>query len=416
MSVGLGVLKKIIEEQSSLSVLTENGLTSSFFVSNEKKALAFISGFFLRYNSLPQVRTVEEETHIKFPEFADEPLEYWFDHIKKRYKLSIAQKSLDETGDDVSEGELDEATEKIKKLYLDLTQDGQKEKLYTLKSLYKPVIDRYKKIQSSGDDIFGVPFGIPSLDRTSSGAQPGDSIAIIGRPGSSKSYLLLNAAMAGSAKGHRVMVETLEMPAEQCMARLYGLKGNIPVSGIRKGKLSWWGERKLERTAQGFESADFYIYEGTFNTTFEDLLIKVQEVQPDILYVDGAYLLKTRERTGARWERIAATAEGLKSLSLTANIPVVGTYQFNRKGSGDLAHIGGSDAIGQLASIVLSMRCSTKINEKGVKVDDCRNPIKYLEIIKGREGESMSITLNVSLQQNIGITEINEKKEEDYAD
>ena len=416
MSVGLGVLKKIIEEQSSLSILTENGLTSSFFVANEKKALAFISEFFLRYNSLPQVRTIEEETHIKFPEFADEPLEYWFDHIKKRHKLSIAQKSLDETGDDVSEGELDEATEKIKKLYLDLTQDGQKEKLYPVRALYKPVLDRYKQIQSSGDDIFGVPFGIPTLDATSSGAQPGDTVAIIGRPSSGKSYLLLNAAMHGAATGRRVMVETLEMPAEQCMARLYGLKGSISVSGIRKGKLSWWGERKLERTAAGFESEDFFIYEGTLNTTFEDLLIKVQEVKPDVLYVDGAYLLKTRDRTTARWERISATAEGLKALSLASHIPVIGTYQFNRKGPGDLAHIGGADSVGQLASIVLSLSCSTKVDEKGRKVTDCLNPKKFLEIIKGREGENMSIALNMSLQTNIGITELHEGDEADYAD
>jgi len=47
MSVGLGVLKKIIEEQSSLSVLTENGLTSSFFVSTKKRHWPLFLNFFL---------------------------------------------------------------------------------------------------------------------------------------------------------------------------------------------------------------------------------------------------------------------------------------------------------------------------------------------------------------------------------
>ena len=135
-------------------------------------------------------------------------------------------------------------------------------------------------------------------------------------------------------------------------------------------------------------------------------MIKVQEVKPDILYIDGAYLLKTRERTGARWERVAATAEGIKDLSLTLSIPVVGTYQFNRKGPGDLAHIGGSDVIGQLASIVLSLSCSTKINISGKKVPDCSNRIKHMEVIKGREGENMQIDLDFSLVSNIGIREV----------
>jgi len=368
--------------------------------------LTLYLNIFVDYNQLPKIRTVEEELGFKFPDFTDEPLKYWIDHVKKRHQLSLAQKAVEETGSDIADGKLKEATEKIRQLYVDLTSTGQREKLYLLRSLYKPVMDRYRAIQRSGKDIFGVPFGIPTLDNISSGAQPGDTVAIIGRPSSGKSYLLLNAALNGVNAGYRVMVETLEMPAEQCMARLYGLHGNIPVHGIRKGRLSWWAENKLKQTARELNDADFYIYEGTLNTTFEDLLMKVQEVRPDILYVDGAYLLKTRERTGARWERIASTAEGMKDLAMSLSIPVVGTYQFNRKGAGSLAHIGGSDVVGQLASIVLSLACSTKIDSRGRAMSDCSNRTKHLEVIKGREGENMLIDLDFSLTTNIGIREV----------
>jgi len=38
MSAGLGVLKKLIEENRAMSILTEQGLDCTFFVRNERKA------------------------------------------------------------------------------------------------------------------------------------------------------------------------------------------------------------------------------------------------------------------------------------------------------------------------------------------------------------------------------------------
>jgi len=411
MSVGLGVLKKILEGDYPLSRLHEAGVTEKFFIKNEKKVYAFIVKHFMEYKVLPKIKTVEEELEVVFPEFSDEPLDYWIDQIKRRHKLNLAQKELSDSADSVADGKLDDVTNRVRSLYLSLSGESKTERVYRVGALARPIVQRYKNIRNSGETIYGVPFGLPTLDYISAGAQPGDSTAIIGRPATGKSYLLLFNALSGLTAGKRVMVETLEMTAMQCTTRLYGLKGGIPPDKIRKGKLSWWGERKLKGAIRDLDKSELFIYEGTFYTTFEDLLIKTEEIQPDILYVDGAYLLRTTEHFSSRWERVAATAEGLKSLALSLQIPVIGTYQFNRRGPGDLGNIAGSDAVGQLASIVLSLRCPLKKDDRGRSYSDCLTNIRVLEVIKGREGENMNIKLMIDLEKNVGIREVEDDDE-----
>jgi hypothetical protein len=76
----------------------------------------------------------------------------------------------------------------------------------------------------------------------------------------------------------------------------------------------------------------------------------------------------------------------MKMLATQFNIPAIATYQFNRRGAGDIGNIGYSDAIGQLASIVCSI--DDEEQEKGHEdtVWSARS-YKLLTLLKGREGE-----------------------------
>jgi len=113
------------------------------------------------------------------------------------------------------------------------------------------------------------------------------------------------------------------------------------------------------------------------------------------VYVDGAYLLRSKNNYGARWERIAYTAEYLKMLAKEFGIPIIATYQFNRKGSGDVGNIGGSDVVGQLAGIAMGITNETDDQ------DDVWSAVSYkhLELVKGREGESGKIRVLYDMEK-----------------
>jgi hypothetical protein len=81
------------------------------------------------------------------------------------------------------------------------------------------------------------------------------------------------------------------------------------------------------------------------------------------------------------WERLSTVAEQLKTLAITRNIPIIITVQFNREASKtknfDVATLAGSDALGQLGSIIVA------INNAEEPYEETR---RSLTMIKNREG------------------------------
>jgi len=161
---------------------------------------------------------------------------------------------------------------------------------------------------------------------------------------------------------------------------------------IRLGRLSFWGRERLVSDVgrlQDLGGQPFYLMQGSLKTTVEDLVLKVRELRPSALYVDGAYLLRTRSKNASHWERIAETAEYLKMMATEFSIPTLATYQFNRRGPGSLGNIAHSDVVGQLASIVIGI---DEEDEEDARTFSSRQ-YKILELLKGREGERGTIRM-----------------------
>jgi hypothetical protein len=123
--------------------------------------------------------------------------------------------------------------------------------------------------------------------------------------------------------------------------------------------------------------------EGSLKTTIEDIATRVQELRPTILYIDGAYMVQTATKHKAKWERVSEVAEYMKMMAKDFNIPVIASWQFNRKGPGSLGNIMYSDSVGQLASIVAAIEND---DVEGRTQWDARST-KRFTLLKGREGE-----------------------------
>ena len=219
------------------------------------------------------------------------------------------------------------------------------------------------------------------------------------------SYILLRCALFAYLSGWRPLVVTLEMPVIQCVRRILALQAHVATSDVRLGRLTHWGEEMFGEAVSDVTVLDaerpFYFLQGTLTTTVEDLVLRIQELNCNVLYVDGAYLLHTKHRQD-RWERVSETAEYLKRIASEFELPIISTYQFNRQGPGNLGNIAFSDSIGQLASIVVALYTE----------DDVSQPIHYrtMKLLKGREGELGSIRLKFDMER----TSIEEEEEVDF--
>jgi len=216
------------------------------------------------------------------------------------------------------------------------------------------------------------------------------------------SYFLASMANSAWVEGERPLYAAFEMSNLQNARRLVALQTNLSATALRLGRLGFHGRKKLvsylkdlkknrlKKLHDEEESREpFFLLQGSLHSTVEDLVIAVQELKPSVLYVDGAYLLHTSNRNLARWERVSNTAEYLKSVGVEFGIPIISTYQFNRRGAGQLGNIAHADVIGQLASIVISIDDEDDSDEMERSISSKR--YKTLELLKGREGESGAI-------------------------
>ena len=114
-------------------------------------------------------------------------------------------------------------------------------------------------------------------------------------------------------------------------------------------------------------------------------------LNPDVVYVDGAYMMRPSEKGIRGWESVVNVARGLKQkVAAGLMVPVFATYQFNKNAMKDakkkkaeigLEHVAGSQEIAWLSSVLLALT----LGKSGETAD-----AKLIEVLKGRDGETGS--------------------------
>lgn len=381
MSVGMGLLKRMIDEGRSPTLLIENSLEDHSFEGEEVAVLNYIRHHFQKFGKMPNSETVEREVEVRFGKFPDEPLGYWMDGVRNRYQEKLMIDTMKSVQSKIGDGFVDEAREEIQSLGLRLREKFAAD---TVRSLWDAGVDVLKaqRLRQMSSKMSGVPFGFEYLDELSDGAQASDTVAMVGRPGTGKSYLLFASALFAHSYGETPLVVNFEMSSLQCARRIIALDSGVNVRHLRIGQTDHFKVKKISQLMEDLSKLDnpFYLMQGSLKSTVEDLALVIQEKRPSVVYIDGAYMLRTRDSFRSRWERIADVAEYIKLMATEYNIPIIATYQFSRKGSGSIDHIGGSDEIGKLASIVCGLTNSEREGTDGIVYN-------YLSILKGREGE-----------------------------
>ena len=228
----------------------------------------------------------------------------------------------------------------------------------------------------------GITLGFPVLDELTHRAQPGDVITVAARPALGKSWLLIKMALAAWAAGHPVLFCSMEMGNIQIARRALSYMAQIHPNAIRMGRLDEWGENALRHQVQLIrEGVPFSFMTGDFKRSIQDVRAMHALLRPALVVIDASYLLK-RKGQSKRWEMLTDVMEDIKELATATGTPVIQSVQFNREGAkdksgGDLGTIGGTDAIGQISSIVIKLAMGRPPNEASERV---------IEVIKNREG------------------------------
>ena len=184
---------------------------------------------------------------------------------------------------------------------------------------------------------------------------------------------------------------SMEMKPLLIAQRLAAMDAKCSITQLKKAELSTKKEEVVMAQLESNKSkTPFWIVDGSLALNVSELTMQVQQLKPDAVYIDGAYLMQSDNPRLSRWEKNTDVAEKIKSrIAEDMNIPAVISYQMNRqaqrKEGGGLDTIAYTDAIGQLSSVVLGM-----MEDESIETLKRRK----ISILKGRSGESGEFIIN----------------------
>ena len=400
MSTGLGLLKCLVEENKPFTLLYDYSIDDTFFeTKKEKKVYEFIKNFRLSYGKYPELETVARECDTSIiTRLPKEPIEYWVTKIKERKKVNIIVGLVNKLEKILPKGDVDTSLKLIDESYLKLHDIESPFKVKELHEVAQAALDDSIDIQISGEEIPGIPFGVPTLDKLTGGMNKGDFIFLVGETGVNKSYLSLYCALQSYLAGANIMLISPEMVERQIGRRALALNGHIADRFLKRGELGYYGMLKIRQYIEEFKTREnwFKILPSGMFTDINDILSACVEYKPDLLVVDGIYLLKNSQlRTNSPWKEDESIVFKLRELALKENIPVFCTTQYSRSGKNKRDGARGTQSVEQTATLFLSLEFEFDEDREMAKPITTR----LLKIKKGRDGERMVIRLTIDFNK-----------------
>lgn len=391
------LLSKIIEDRN-LSEILEKGISDSWFADPfDKKLFLFLRDHFVKYQETPSLSVVKEN----FPTYktlseqgspVEDSVDYLIDDlITKRRKKFIS----DTIGDaidfiDTPTPDHESALLALQRGILKLEDSGlNKTTDIEIREAAKRALEEYE-FRKNNPGLLGLPTGFPTMDKATSGLQPEQLIVIIAPPKTGKSTLALQIAINAHMQDKRPLFISFEMSNKEQLTRYYAMKARISHKRLMTGSLTDKEEATYGRIIQGIQAMreGFWLSGSAEGSTVSAIAAKIQAKQPDIVFIDGTYLM-IDEQTGESNTPQAITniTRSLKRLAQKTKIPIVISTQvltWKMKGGNVSADsIGYSSSFHQDADVIFGLQRESE------SVDDTR----LLRVVASRNGGLVDVSL-----------------------
>lgn len=273
----------------------------------------------------------------------------------------------------------------------------------SMSAAFNLIRDRYNTVQMSGG-IIGIPYPWQPLNDATQGMQDGQYIVIFGRPKSMKSWVATKIACHAYLRARRrVLYYTREMEPLEIADRMACVIAEVDYDLFENGQLQpvmadrVWAilgdliQDERAAGAAGMHQPFLTIISdrsmGTDGGGVSWLQAKIRETRPDLVVVDGLYLMKD-DRTGKRevdWKVITNISRDLKLTAQQFHIPLIGVTQATRKAEGTM----GQDTTEAAFADAIAQDCDAMyrtISPKGNNPDTGRHEL-YIAATAQRKGK-----------------------------
>jgi replicative DNA helicase len=332
IDIDSGLIVRVLEEgKPAYKALIERGIGSDLLEGDSKKHWAFIQQYTSENGELPAISIVNGLFGTTLPTLApgEGSATFYGTQVQERRLYTKLSKGLRAAVTHLDAYESKTALEVIEAMTREINQEqlGDAPKTIPVWSLGPEVQAHYERVKSGWRGIL-TPWD--SINESTLGFMEEDLILFVARSGIGKTWISIMIAHCAWRAKKRVLYVTTEMSKMRIALRLFALELGLPYGNLRGGKLGDLGEKKLYAGAEALlNSPGFDIIGGNFDFKFESMEHAIDDCKPDIVVIDGIYLLKTPGRN--RQEQAASAFNEVKRLSKKKKIPIVVTSQFNRE-------------------------------------------------------------------------------------
>lgn len=372
------LVSKVIADRNIIPVL-ERGIRPEWIVDDDlRRVWQFVVDHYSNYREVPTVVTVVDN----FPNFkvlkVEDTIDYLIDTMVAYRRRMLTRNGVEQILTKVEMNDHDGALNEMGKTitmvndqgvvgttHVDVTTDPDK------------FWEEYQNVQNH--KLLGVPTGFEKIDEATAGLQGGQLVTVIAPPKTGKSQICLQMAENVHAAGMVPMFQSFEMTNHEQTQRYLSLSSHISNARLRRGKLHTAEEdRLLKRIDDLKEEQPFHLVDAINGLTIDSLLAKAEQLKPDILFVDGVYLMMDQVSGEANTpQALTNITRGLKRVAQRLDIPIVISTQtllWKMKGGKVSADsIGYSSSFFQDSDVILGL--------EPVEEDD---EIRLLKVVQAR--------------------------------
>lgn len=411
------LISKIIQEGS----ITEAGDIQAKFFTNSKmrEAYAYIQSYYRDHGEVPSTRVmINDCPDIKLVE-VDEPWTDLIRRMREKHLNSLFNGSLDSIVQALDNGDINAAVNLTGSLVgrihndvpqsrdVDITQNGEER------------LARYLDRKNNPGMMVGIPSGFHTIDCATQGFQPGQLITLTGLTKASKSVFAMLFAKHAQEYGKKVLYLTFEMTSEECEQRLDAYRAGINDMKLLSGDINSEEWARLEKAV--------HITENLPTLTFsEDCMTvtaigaKIDMLKPDIVIVDGVYMMEDEEGFDkGSPQALANIVSGLKFMAMNRQICIIDVTQSTpARTKGETLNndsIMGSRAFAQYSNVVIGVERTEEKNVRKLKIIMTRRgtPTETLVMMDFDSGNFYEIE-GVDLENDLDRELMNEEYGTDF--
>lgn len=329
MNIENHLVSKILAEKDLITVVDEQ-ISARFFSGSHRKAFDFIELHHSAYGTVPN-----EDTFLsKFPHYtlveSPEPIAFYCTELRTKRKHNTLVSGIEEASDCIAELDTESAHKILTRTIMNVENEIHKS---DRKAVNQNARERYEAMlkRRSEGGIQGIPTGINAIDKVLRGSKGGELHAIVGYTGTGKSWhLVIEAVHAARDYGVRVLIGTTEMSVDMMIQRVDAVWNGLGYTRFLNGTLNPAEEQRFLDYVDRVEDDEFStLIVEQLTGGVSQLAAKIEQHQPDIVFVDGAYLLEDDFSNGKEddWKSTVRIFRDLHKLALAKKIPVKATTQ-----------------------------------------------------------------------------------------